>query len=46
VLIGLAQALPNGRDLIEKGWPLILIVIGVAVLARSFIFGATPNPKA
>ena len=36
VLFGLAEAIPQGQTLIEKGWPLILILIGLIILAGTF----------
>ncbi len=33
---GLAEAVPQGQALIEKGWPLVLILIGLIILAGSF----------
>ncbi len=36
VLAGLAEALPQGQALIEKGWPLILILLGLLILAGTF----------
>ena len=33
VLVGIAEAVPQGQMLIEKGWPVILILIGLAMLA-------------
>ncbi len=36
ILAGLADALPQGQALLEKGWPLILILIGLIILAGAF----------
>ncbi len=36
VLVGLAESLPQAQTLIEKGWPLLLILIGLAVLMGQF----------
>ncbi len=36
VLFGLAEAVPQGQVLIEKGWPLLLILIGLVILAGTF----------
>jgi hypothetical protein len=36
VLVGIAEVVPQGQMLIEKGWPVILIVIGLAILAGQF----------
>lgn len=37
VAVGIAEAVPQGQALFEKWWPLILIVIGLAVLAGPFL---------
>ncbi len=36
VLAGLAESLPQAQTLMEKGWPLLLILIGLAILAGQF----------
>jgi hypothetical protein len=36
VIVGIAEAVPQGQMLIEKGWPVILIVIGLAILAGTY----------
>ena len=36
ILVGIAQGVPQAQLLLEKGWPLILIVIGLAILAGQF----------
>ncbi len=36
VLAGLAEAVPEGQVLVERGWPLVLILIGLAILAAQF----------
>ncbi len=35
VLLGLAEAVPQGQALLEKGWPIILILIGLIILGGS-----------
>lgn len=35
-LAGVAEAIPQGQVMIERGWPLVLILIGLAVLATQF----------
>ena len=37
VLVGIAEAVPQGQVLIEKGWPVILIGVGLAILAGQFV---------
>jgi hypothetical protein len=37
IVIGIVEAVPQGQALFEKWWPLILIVIGLAVLAGPFL---------
>jgi hypothetical protein len=37
LLGGFAELAPQGQVLLEKGWPLLLIAVGLAVLAGSFI---------
>jgi hypothetical protein len=36
VLVGVADGVPQAQMLIEKGWPLILVAIGLVVLTASF----------
>lgn len=36
VLVGIAEGIPQAQVLLEKGWPLILILIGLAILAGQF----------
>ncbi len=36
VLVGLAEGVPLAQTLIEKGWPLVLVFIGLAILAGQF----------
>ncbi|MBI4790996.1 MAG: hypothetical protein HY782_28535 [Chloroflexi bacterium] len=36
VLAGIAESVPQAQVLVEKGWPLILILIGLAILAGQF----------
>ena len=36
VVLGIAEAVPQGQVLIEKGWPVILILVGLAILAGQF----------
>jgi hypothetical protein len=44
VLVGIAEGVPQGQMLLEKGWPLILILIGLAILAGQF-WGARTASK-
>lgn len=32
VLVGIGEAIPQAQAILDKGWPLILIVIGLAIL--------------
>ena len=45
VLGGVAELAPQGQALLEKGWPLLLIAIGLAILAGPFVWsrGAWKN---
>jgi hypothetical protein len=36
VLAGVAEGVPQAQTLIEKGWPLILVLIGLLILAGQF----------
>jgi hypothetical protein len=36
VLVGLVESIPQAQTLIEKGWPLLLILIGLAILVGQF----------
>jgi hypothetical protein len=36
LLVGVAEGIPYAQVLIEKGWPLILVLIGLAILAGQF----------
>jgi hypothetical protein len=36
VLVGVAEGIPQAQMLIEKGWPLILVLIGLLILAGQF----------
>lgn len=36
ILAGVGEGLPQGRELLSKGWPLILILIGLMILAGQF----------
>ena len=36
LLVGFAELAPQGQALLDKGWPLLLIAIGLAVLAGPF----------
>lgn len=36
ILVGIAEGVPQAQMLIEKGWPLILVLIGLLILARPF----------
>ncbi|MDE3088906.1 MAG: hypothetical protein KGJ80_05935 [Chloroflexota bacterium] len=37
ILVGLAEIVPQGQAVLEKGWPLILVLIGMLLLAGSFL---------
>ncbi len=43
VLTGIAEGAPQAAMLLEKGWPLVLIAIGLAILVGTFI--AKPGTK-
>ncbi len=36
VLVGIAEGVPQAQVLIEKGWPLVLVLIGLLILAGMF----------
>jgi len=36
VLVGIVEIVPQGQAVLEKGWPVILIVIGLAILGGQF----------
>ncbi len=36
VLVGVAEGVPQAQTLIEKGWPLVLVLIGLLILAVTF----------
>jgi hypothetical protein len=36
VLVGIVEGIPQAQVLFEKGWPLILVLIGLAILAGQF----------
>ena len=36
VLVGVAETMPQAQQVLERGWPLILIVIGLGILAGQF----------
>ncbi len=38
LLVGFAELAPQGQVLLEKGWPVLLIVIGLAVLAGPLVW--------
>jgi hypothetical protein len=44
VLVGIAETVPQGQELLGKGWPVILILIGLLILAGTFI-GAQPSAR-
>ncbi|MBI5035494.1 MAG: hypothetical protein HZB51_33635 [Chloroflexi bacterium] len=47
VLVGIAEGIPQAQSLIEKGWPLILVLIGILILVGQFLwFGAGTKSKA
>ncbi len=37
VLVGIAEGVPQAQVLVEKGWPLILVLIGLLVLVGTFV---------
>jgi hypothetical protein len=37
VLVGIAEGVPQAQLLVEKGWPLILVLIGLLILAGQFL---------
>jgi hypothetical protein len=37
IVVGVAEGVPQAQTLIEKGWPLILVAIGLIILSASFI---------
>lgn len=37
VLVGVAQGIPQAQTLLEKGWPLLLVFIGLVILAGQFL---------
>lgn len=39
LLAGVAEMVPQGQVLLERGWPLLLIFIGLAILAGQFRAG-------
>jgi hypothetical protein len=36
VLVGIAEGIPQAQTLVEKGWPLVLVLIGLLILAGQF----------
>jgi hypothetical protein len=36
VLVGIAEGIPQAQVLFEKGWPLILVLVGLLILAGQF----------
>jgi hypothetical protein len=36
ILVGIAEGVPQAQVLIEKGWPLILVLVGLLILAGQF----------
>lgn len=36
VLVGIAEGVPQAQSLVEKGWPLVLVLIGLLILAGMF----------
>jgi len=36
VLVGIAEGVPQAQVLFEKGWPLILVLVGLLILAGQF----------
>jgi hypothetical protein len=45
-LVGVASGIPQAQMWLEKGWPLILIVIGLAILAGTFFIKPTAKREA
>ena len=46
VLVGIAEGIPQAQVLIEKGWSLILVLIGLLILAGQFLwFGGATQGK-
>jgi hypothetical protein len=43
VLVGIAEGVPQAQVLIEKGWPLILVLIGLLILAGQFWNTSRPS---
>ena len=45
VLVGIAELAPQAQALLDRGWPLLLIAIGLAILAGPFVWrrGAWKN---
>ena len=41
VLVGIAEGIPQAQTLIEKGWPLVLVLIGLLILAGQFLMFGT-----
>jgi hypothetical protein len=41
VLVSIAEVVPQARQLLERGWPVILIVIGLGVLAAQMLQGTS-----
>ena len=39
VLVGIAETVPHVQAVLEKGWPVILIVIGLGILAGQVVWG-------
>jgi len=41
LLVGLAETMPQAQQVLERGWPVILIVIGLGILAGQFVVRKT-----
>jgi len=37
LIIGLAETMPQAQQVLERGWPVVLIVIGLAILAGPLV---------
>jgi hypothetical protein len=46
VLVGVASGIPQAQMWLEKGWPLVLILIGLAILAGTFFNKPTAKREA
>jgi hypothetical protein len=46
IIPGIVDMFPDARVWLEKGWPVILIVVGLAIIALNFIPRNKTNPPA